>query len=97
MASSSLLGLTGQYWKLFAGVAVLLVGSLAPLVEATGMSWTVGSILAVVGYGFTLLMVRCPRCGSRWFWQAALDASVYRPIFKGSVCPSCQHDFADSR
>jgi len=94
MATPSLLGLTGQYWKLVVGTALLLVGSIAPLFEATGMSWTVGTIVACVGYGFTLLAVRCPNCGSRWFWQAALDAGVYRPLFKGSSCPNCQHDFS---
>ncbi|MBW7930422.1 MAG: hypothetical protein H3C57_03840 [Gammaproteobacteria bacterium] len=95
MATPSLLGLTGQYWKLVAGMLLLLVGSIAPLFEATGMSWTVGTIVACVGYAFTLLAVRCPNCGSRWFWQAALDAGVYRPLFKESTCPSCQHDFSN--
>lgn len=95
MANPSLLGLTGQYWKLAAGVLLLLAGSIAPLFEATGMSWTVGTAVACVGYAFTLLAVRCPNCGSRWFWQAALDAGVYRPLFKESACPSCQHDFSN--
>ena len=40
---------------------------------------------------------RCPSCGSRWFWQASLDASLYRPIFRGTACPACQHDFATPR
>jgi hypothetical protein len=87
------MSLTRQYWKLAIGVAALVLGSLAPLVEATGISWTSGTIIAVVGYVFALVAVRCPGCGSRWFWQAALDASLYRPLFKGSSCPACKRDF----
>lgn len=97
MATPSVLSLTSQYWKLAVGAAGLLVGSIAPLFEASGMSWTVGSIVACVGYAFTLLAVRCPNCGSRWFWQAALDAGVYAPLFKGTACPACKRDFAGPR
>ncbi len=95
MNSNSLLALTGQSWKLVAGVVLLLAGSIAPLFEASGMSWTVGTVVACVGYAFTLLAVRCPGCGSRWFWQAALDAGLYAPIFKGSACPACKRDYRD--
>jgi hypothetical protein len=91
--AKSLLGLTGQSWKLVVGLLVLTVGSLAPLFEHSGLNWTTGTIVACVGYAFTLLAVRCPDCGSRWFWQAALDAGVYKPIFKGSACPSCKRDY----
>jgi hypothetical protein len=94
MSSSSLLGLTGQYWKLAVGLVALVGGSVAPLRAATGVSWTLGTVIAVVGYAFTCLAVRCPGCGVRWFWQAALDAGVYAPLFKSSRCPSCQRDFA---
>lgn len=93
MNSNSLLAITGQSWKLVAGVVLLLAGSIAPLFEASGMSWTVGTVVACVGYAFTLLAVRCPGCGSRWFWQAALDAGLYAPIFKGSACPACKRDY----
>jgi tellurite resistance protein TehA-like permease len=96
VAQASVLSLTGQYWKLVAGVGALLVGSLAPLSAASGLNWTTGTILAVVGYAFTCFAVRCPQCEARWFWQAALDASVYAPLFKGSSCPSCKKDFAGS-
>lgn len=94
MAQSSVIGLTGQYWKLALGIGVLLVGSFAPLAAATGMSWTTGTVLAVAGYAFVCLTVRCPACGSRWFWQAALDAGLYRPLFRSSVCPQCERDYA---
>jgi hypothetical protein len=90
-----LIGLTRQYWKVIAGGAALIAGSFVPLFEASGVSWTVGTIVACVGYAFTCLAVRCPVCGSRWIWQAALDAGLYRPIFRGSACPACKRDFAD--
>lgn len=97
MQASSVLRLTGQNWKLVLGVAALVAGSVAPLWPATGLTWTTGTVLAIAGYAFTCLAVRCPACGSRWFWQAALDAGLYAPIFKGSACPSCKRDFGDGR
>jgi hypothetical protein len=94
MNASSVLRLTGQYWKLVPGVAALLVGSLAPLWQESGLDWTSGTVLAIAGYAFTCIAVRCPACGSRWFWQAALDAGLYAPLFRGTACPSCKRDFA---
>lgn len=94
MEQSSVIGVTGQYWKLALGVVALLAGSFVPMVERIGMSWTAGTVLAIAGYAFTCLAVRCPGCGSRWFWQAALDASLYGPLFKRSACPQCGRDFA---
>lgn len=94
MASNSVLSLTRQYWKVAAGTAALLAGSFAPLFQASRMSWTTGTLVAVAGYAFTCLAVRCPGCGSRWFWQAALDAGIYAPLFRGSSCPACKRDFA---
>lgn len=96
MAQPSVLSLTGQYWKLVVGVAALLIGSFAPLFESSGLTWTTGTVLAVAGYAFTCLAVRCPACGSRWFWQAALDAGIYAPLFRGPSCPVCKRDFAAS-
>lgn len=91
---TSVIRLTGQYWKLAVGVLALLIGSFAPMVEASGISWTSGTVVACAGYAFTCLAVRCPGCGSRWFWQAALDASLYAPLFKRTACPKCGRDFA---
>jgi hypothetical protein len=94
MAQASVIRLTGQAWKVALGAAALVGGSFAPLVAATGMSWTAGTVLAVAGYAFTCLAVRCPACGSRWFWQAALDASLYSRLFRGQSCPRCRRDYA---
>ncbi len=96
MARNSVISLTSQYWKIAVGVAGLVVGSFAPLFEASRMSWTVGTILACAGYAYTCIAVRCPDCGSRWLWRAALDAGLYRPLFRASNCPACKVDFAPS-
>jgi hypothetical protein len=93
VAASSVIALTGQTWKLLLGGGALLVGSLAPLAAATGISWTSGTVLAVAGYAFVCLAVRCPSCRSRWFWQAALDAGLYGRLFRGTQCPQCEHDY----
>ena len=91
--ASSVVRITGQNWKLIVGVLALLVGSFAPLSSRIGMTWTQGTILATVGYCFTLFAVRCPACGSRWFWQAAQRVELYKPLFTESRCPDCKHEF----
>jgi hypothetical protein len=90
---SSVVALTGQYWKVAVGTAALVLGSIAPLFAATGLSWTAGTLVAAAGYGFTCMAVRCPACGSRWFWRAAFDAGLYKPLFRGQSCPQCNHDY----
>jgi hypothetical protein len=93
MFSNSVIRKTGQWWKLVVGTVVLLVGSIVPAFEASGMSWTVGTILAVLGYGFIIAFIRCPSCELRWFWKALLYAEMYGPLFKKAACPDCAHDF----
>jgi len=91
---NSVIRKTGQWWKLVIGVLALLIGSIVPAFEASGLSWTAGTIIAVVGYGFIVAFIRCPECGLRWFWKALLYAELYAPLFKASSCPECKHDFA---
>jgi len=93
MFGSSVVGRTGQSWKLVIAIILMVVGSFAPLWEQSGIDWTLGTILVFVGYGFGLWFVVCPACGNRWFWSAALDATLYKPLFKATACPACKHDF----
>jgi len=86
---NSIIGRTGQWWKVIIGMVALLVGSIAPLFESSGISVISGTVLAVVGYGFTVAMVRCPDCGERWFWKALVDAGLYKPLFTKPECPAC--------
>ncbi|HJP37581.1 MAG TPA: hypothetical protein QF499_00430 [Gammaproteobacteria bacterium] len=93
MFSHSVISKTQQMWKFWVGVAALIFGSVAPIFEQSGVSWTVGTVIAVVGYGFTVAFVICPACGQRWFYKGLLDASLYRPLFSKSSCPGCNHLF----
>ncbi len=93
MFTHSALGCSGQLWKLVISVLALMVGSFAPLYPALGMSWTAGTVIAIAGYVFGLVAIRCANCKSMWFWEAAKDASLYGPLFKGVECPSCNHKF----
>jgi len=93
MLNNSVLRRSGQLWKLVIAVLALLVGSFAPLYEASGISWTVGSIIAIAGYAFGIVSIRCTSCGVRWFWEAATDAGIYGPLFKKPDCPKCGHDY----
>ncbi len=93
MFKDSVIRKTHQWWKLLVGVAGLVIGSIAPLFEVSGISWTVGTIIAVVGYGFSVAAIRCPSCEQRWFWKALLYSEIYAPLFTKTACPSCEHDF----
>lgn len=93
MFPDSVVTRTGQFWKLALAIILLLVGSFVPLFEGAGMSWTVGTILAVVGYAYGCLFIRCPQCGNRWFWSAALDGALYKPLMTAPVCTSCKKEF----
>lgn len=68
---------TGQSWKLILGVGALLAGSILPIWPATGLDWVSGTVLAVAGYVFACVAIRCPACGNRWFWTAAMQPEVY--------------------
>ena len=96
MFSNSVLTKTGQLWKILLGIGALLAGSIAPALPGSGMSWTVGTIVAVLGYALAVLITRCPGCNERWFWKALLYADMYVPLFTKSQCPSCKQDFSAS-
>lgn len=91
MFKNSVIRKTGQWWKLVVGVIALLVGSAAPVFEASRMSWTDGTILACLGYVFALLTIRCPSCDQRWFWKALIYSEMYRPLLTEPDCPSCKY------
>ncbi|MSR09968.1 MAG: hypothetical protein EXR82_10720 [Gammaproteobacteria bacterium] len=93
MFPNSVISRTGQSWKLIIAILLLLIGSFAPLWAGSGIDWTWGSILAIAGYAFGVLLIVCPKCSNRWFWSAALDATLYGPLFKAPACPVCKQDF----
>lgn len=93
MLAKSLLARSSQLWKLVVAVVALLFGSIAPLFPALGISWTVGTVIAVLGYGFGLYTITCTSCNKRWFWNATIGSTSYAPLFKGSSCPDCGHEF----
>jgi len=93
MLSHSTIGKTGQSWKLAIAALALLIGSVVPVFPAAGLSWTGGTMLAVGGYAFGLLLIRCPACGARWFWDALMRPEVYKAVFTETACPECDQDF----
>ena len=90
---NSVVGRTGQWWKVVLGVVTLLYGSIAPLFDASGVSVMVGTVIAVVGYGLATYLLRCPGCGEYWFWKALFDGSLYKPLFTQPKCPACDQEF----
>ena len=59
--------------------------------------WMAKIVLAVVGYAFGCLFIRCPDCGNRWFWSAALDGGLYKPLMTAPACTSCKKEFGATR
>jgi hypothetical protein len=96
MMSDSVITRTGQLWKFVLAIVLLLIGSFLPLFENIGMTWTVGTIVAVAGYGFALAFIQCPVCNVRWFWKALMYAEIYGPLMKRPECPMCKHQFGES-
>jgi hypothetical protein len=80
-------------WKLILAIIALLVGSIAPIYPETGISWTSGTILAVVGYAFGCFFIACPKCKKRWFWEALMRAEWYKPLLTDPTCPACKQSF----
>ena len=93
MFKNSVITQSGQLWKLILGVVALLEGSIAPLFPETGISMTAGTVIAILGYAFSLLLIRCKSCNSMWLWEAAKDAGWYGPLFKTAECPACKHNY----
>ena len=93
MFSESVVTQTGQSWKLWLGVTAMVFGSVAPLFESASISWTVGTLITVAGYGFAVATIYCPNCKQRWFWKALLYAEMYRLLFTEPCCPGCAQNF----
>lgn len=91
--NESVIGRTGQWWKLALGISACLFGSIAPLIETSGVSVAAGTVIAVAGYGLSVALLRCPSCGEHWFWQALIDASLYRPLLTRPQCPGCGREY----
>jgi hypothetical protein len=95
MFSKSVISRSGQLWKLLIAIIALLVGSFVPLFAEEIVSWTAGTVIAIGGYAFGLLTIRCSSCNKMWFWEAALDARLYKPLFKDAHCPCCEHRYGE--
>ena len=93
MFNESVIGKTGQWWKLGIGVIAMMVGSIAPVIDSAGMSMMTGTVIALAGYAFSIAFISCPHCQLRWFWKALIYADLYKPLFTKSTCPSCDHEF----
>ncbi len=93
MLANSVVTRTGQMWKLYLALVLMVYGSFAPVWPATGTSWTLGTIIGLAGYAVGTWFSVCPKCHNRWFWSAALDARLYGPLFKAPDCPACKAGF----
>jgi hypothetical protein len=91
--NNSLLSRSGQLWKLVVAALAVLFGSFAPLYSALGISWAIGTVIAMGGYAFGLIFIRCTNCANRWLWEATKGNADYSVLFKRSPCPNCHSEF----
>ena len=91
---NSIIRKTGQTWKLAIAVVAMVAGSIVPAFPVAGMSWTVGTIIVVVGYVFGSALIACTACSSRWFWTALTQPETYKAVFTDATCPACGKDFS---
>lgn len=89
MLDNSIIKNTGQTSKLVVAVVAMVIGSVAPAFPETGLSWTAGLVLSMAGYAYGVVLIRCPACGARWFWDAILRSEVYKAVFTEAECPEC--------
>jgi hypothetical protein len=102
MAIDTFLKRTGQLPTFWMGVltqglgAGLVVLALTPIgTEGSVTTFTVlllgGFVLGLGGFAWNCLVIRCPSCGSRVFWDATRRGS-FASWLSGNIggsCPSC--------
>lgn len=100
MAEMTVLQRSGQEWKLYLGVVLMLTGvAITARAPSAGLPplWEIlmllGGLTLIFGAGAWLaLSVRCPRCSARWLWLAATTESAGGLLsgkFAPTKCPAC--------
>jgi hypothetical protein len=93
---------TGQLTTFWTGVSIQIIGAglVALAVTPVGgrspvtvftLLLLVGLALALGGFAWNCLLIRCPNCRSRVFWDAVRDGSAAN-WFSGNIgssCPRC--------
>lgn len=98
---NSILCCTDQAWKMW---ILHVSGFIAiPLIIATelfssslvardhALLLLLGITLAIGGFAFPCLSIKCPDCGDRWFWRAVSQKKSGNSVkwFEQSACPVC--------
>jgi hypothetical protein len=106
MGQRTLLEESHQSWKLYVGVAIIVLGWwLNRQVPVTGWAksealfWST-ALLVFAGAIWIGWSIRCPRCSAKWIWIAASRGSP-RIFFSGQFgpteCSECGWPDADRR
>jgi endogenous inhibitor of DNA gyrase (YacG/DUF329 family) len=105
MIRRSLLSSSGQLWKLYLSLILIILGGVLLLVAGMNTEQlTPGSGFLLVFGAFSLmaigllgggLSVRCPKCGAKLLWKAISEAPASRWLHwlvTLSECPVCGHN-----
>jgi hypothetical protein len=83
MPRRSVVTKSNQGWKVFAGLACLIVGGATDVI-VTALAYARGSAanndqmyniqaasaaVAIIGFAYLCTRIRCPRCGAKWVWM----------------------------
>ena len=97
----SLLYRTNQSWKLYVMYCSAIIGI---IVASTGLYWEIsgqqqgnfliyiGGIIGGVGGLFPCLFIRCPKCGTRWYWKFFtndLSGDWHEKLYSQTTCSDC--------
>jgi hypothetical protein len=101
ISKDSILYRTDQSWKFR-----LLLGVYVAAVIVFGAQWLrgsawflpvtfFGSVVAAASLAVPWWSIRCPRCGTRWFWLAISQKHTdnwYKWLASQSTCPVCGYN-----
>lgn len=95
MFESSVIRITGQWWKLIVALFLVIGGGTAVAfgpAEYSPLLVIIGAAIALAGFCFACITIRCPSCGKRWFWEAVSTQSHREwlsHVLGREDCPSC--------
>lgn len=93
---------TGQAWKYWIHIYLILIGLLLGVLSIWIDNFTfagcdisflmTGALVVFIGFVFASLSIRCPKCGDWWYWSAISKKHKIGGVdwfLSFSMCPAC--------
>ena len=89
----TLMSCTNQFWKLWVGIAGMVVVNLVMIAKLlSSVPFTdlyLECIFLLFFISIPCMFIQCPKCGSRWFWNRVNNLSSSNGLFRQVECPEC--------